>query len=462
MPGVHPTAIPSSEAPKPFKDGGSMVQFTTFHGSKDQRKALQFLQQFDTVFQSGNYTESSKLTRVAGFLKDNALQWWASQQNQPFSPRTWADFKRFFCHVWLTPAYEAELLAQWNTLEMKTGENLEAYNQRYWDAFLPVSFFKPIPLSDQLEKYCCGLPPALLKYSLKHKATSIQDMMDHVQSGYDLVHVQSGYDLVHEPLHQKPKPNGQGYRFTKFRNNNNRYKNDLSTSSKYTTLTPQQKLEYIKAGQCFKCSEQGHRSYECPKHPKSYKRKSTEGGPKEDIHKKPTPTLGLVPDMIGSSSLDEDSELCRAWGKVRDQEALIFFDTGARANFISPDLAQCLGIKDYELGAQLEANLAAPGVSVPATPLIGKLRLHIQGYVGQEDFHIMELDGCDVLLGMPWFHHVDATLNAKGRTITLKHKGKDLVLDVKLKGESIPCCICLFRFKVNKEESFCVLGLCAR
>ena len=157
MPGVPPVTVPS-EAPKPFKDGGSMVQFTAFHGSKDRRKALQFLQQFDTIFQSGNYTESSKLTRVAGFLKDNALQWWASQQNQPFTPSTWADFKRFFCHVWLTPAYEAELLAQWNTLGMKTGENLETYNQRFWDVFLPVSFFKPIPLSDQLEKYCCGLP----------------------------------------------------------------------------------------------------------------------------------------------------------------------------------------------------------------------------------------------------------------------------------------------------------------
>lgn len=98
-------------------------------------------------------------------------------------------------------------------------------------------------------------------------------------------------------------------------------------------------------------------------------------------------------------------------------------------------MAQRLGIKDYELGAQVEANLAAPRVFVPTTPLIGKLHLHIQGYVGQEDFHIMELNGCDVLLGMPWFHHVDATLNAKGRTITLQHKGKDLVLDVKLKGE---------------------------
>ena len=102
----------------------------------------------------------------------------------------------------------------------------------------------------------------------------------------------------------------------------------------------------------------------------------------------------------------------------------------------------------------MEASLAALGVSIPATPLISKLRLHIQGYVGQEDFHIMDLDRCDVLLGMPWFHHVDATLNAKGRTITLQHKGKELNLDVKLKGDSIPVVSACIVSKLIKKQAW--------
>ena len=45
------------------------------------------------------------------------------------------------------------------------------------------------------------------------------------------------------------------------------------------------------------------------------------------------------------------------------------------------------------------------GELVPVTPLIGKLRIHIQEYVDQEDFLISPLRHYDVVLGTPWFHH---------------------------------------------------------
>ncbi|MCO5610002.1 hypothetical protein L7F22_064237 [Adiantum nelumboides] len=48
---------------------------------------------------------------------------------------------------------------------------------------------------------------------------------------------------------------------------------------------------------------------------------------------------GLVPDMVGDKPNSDASELCRAWGKVRDQTMLIFFDPGAKANFTSPESA---------------------------------------------------------------------------------------------------------------------------
>ncbi|MCO5568346.1 hypothetical protein L7F22_022045 [Adiantum nelumboides] len=58
-----------------------------------------------------------------------------------------------------------------------------------------------------------------------------------------------------------------------------------------------------------------------------------------------------------------------------------------------------MGIKTDEMGLAYTASMAAPGHEVAVTPLIGKLRLHIQGYVGHEEFYIMPLEGCDVLLG---------------------------------------------------------------
>ncbi|MCO5575867.1 hypothetical protein L7F22_029672 [Adiantum nelumboides] len=82
---------------------------------------------------------------------------------------------------------------------------------------------------------------------------------------------------------------------------------------------------------------------------------------------------GLVPDMVGDKPSSDASELCRAWGKVRDQTVLIFFDPGAKANFISPELASKLGIRPEEMGYTAEAGLACPGHTEAVTPIIGKL-----------------------------------------------------------------------------------------
>ena len=150
------------------------------------------------------------------------------------------------------------------------------------------------------------------------------------------------------------------------------------------------------------------------------------------------PTAGLVPDMLGDKPVTDASELCRAWGKVRDQQVLIFFDPGAKANFISPELALKLGIRAEEMGFTAEAGLACPGHTESVTPILGKLRLHIHSYVDVEEFYIMPLEGCDVLLGIPWMYRVHGVLDAYNKTVTLEHRGKTHVLNVKLKGESVP------------------------
>ncbi|MCO5596931.1 hypothetical protein L7F22_051002 [Adiantum nelumboides] len=50
----------------------------------------------------------------------------------------------------------------------------------------------------------------------------------------------------------------------------------------------------------------------------------------------------------------------------------------------------------------------------------------------------MPLEGCDVLLGMLWFYNHKAVLDSFKKTVTLEIRGRKIVLDVKLKGESVP------------------------
>ena len=67
------------------------------------------------------------------------------------------------------------------------------------------------------------------------------------------------------------------------------------------------------------------------------------------------------------------------------------------SNFISQDLAIKLGIKAEELGRELDVKQIFQGESVLVTPLIGKLWVHIQEYVDQEDFLISPLRHYDAV-----------------------------------------------------------------
>ncbi|MCO5606457.1 hypothetical protein L7F22_060645 [Adiantum nelumboides] len=78
------------------------------------------------------------------------------------------------------------------------------------------------------------------------------------------------------------------------------------------------------------------------------------------------------------------------------------------------------------------------GPATPVTPLIEKLRLHVQGYVDKEDFLISLLKNEDVLLGAPWFHRMAASLTFPERKVTFKHKGRDITLHINEKGHTIP------------------------
>ncbi|MCO5549272.1 hypothetical protein L7F22_002740 [Adiantum nelumboides] len=73
--------------------------------------------------------------------------------------------------------------------------------------------------------------------------------------------------------------------------------------------------------------------------------------------------------MADQQNMDA-TKLRRAWRKVRDQEVLVFFDPGSRANFISPQLASKLGIRAEEMGMTGEARLACSDHSELVTRIL--------------------------------------------------------------------------------------------
>jgi len=143
-------------------------------------------------------------------------------------------------------------------------------------------------------------------------------------------------------------------------------------------------------------------------------------------------------EILEEESHYKGAPLSYAWGKVREHDALILFDPGSTHNFISVDLATKLGIHDFEMGDMVTADGAFKEQKVQVTPLIGKLRLHIQGYVDKEDFFISPLAHQDVILGAPWFDRMATLIKYPKRKITFMYRGKEIALDVNHPGSTIP------------------------
>ena len=96
-----------------------------------------------------------------------------------------------------------------------------------------------------------------------------------------------------------------------------------------------------------------------------------------------------------------------------------------------------MGISTSELGPALEASGAFKGQEVSVTPLIGKLRLHVQGYTDSEEFFISPLENKDVILVAPWFHHVYAKLEFPSRVIILSSRDREIKIRTEEKGHTI-------------------------
>ena len=144
-------------------------------------------------------------------------------------------------------------------------------------------------------------------------------------------------------------------------------------------------------------------------------------------------------------------------GKVRDHDALILFDPSSTHNFISTELATKLGIHDCEMGEVIKADGAFKGKEVSVTPLIGKLRLHIQSYVDKEDFFISPLKHEDVIIGAPWFDCIGATMKFFERKVFFSYRGKDIAPDVNSAGNTIPLVNTQSFDKVIKSSLSCYM-----
>ncbi|MCO5605966.1 hypothetical protein L7F22_060152 [Adiantum nelumboides] len=316
-----------------------------------------------------------------------------------------------------------KVLTEWRSLKLTPYESIQKYVDKFWDLHLKATVYRKIDFEEQKQQFCAGLPEDMNEYVNSQRPKTISAVIYHTMVAAK-INFQQGAKRNLKPMEIKEKHEHKGKNqppnSSKANSSNNKAKEKRVYKGK-NRLTPEELEHYRKDNRCFKCGEQGHAYRACPQRNarNEQPRASIIEAPKEDVHCKGSP-------------------LSYAWGKVREHDAFILFDPGSTHNFISHELATKLGIQDFEMGDAMKADGAFVGQDASVTPLIGKLRLHIQGYVDKEDFFISPLKHEDVILGAPWFDRLAASIKFPERRISFKFREKNMYIDAQESGNTIP------------------------
>ncbi|MCO5572297.1 hypothetical protein L7F22_026050 [Adiantum nelumboides] len=316
-----------------------------------------------------------------------------------------------------------KVLTEWRSLKLSPYESIPKYVDKFWDLHLKATVYKKIDFEEQKQQFCARLPEDMKEYVNSQRPRSISTVIHHTMI-VAKINFQQGAKRNLKSMEAKDKQEYKGknpsQNSSKSNSNNNKAKEKGVFKGK-NKLTPKELERYRKENKCFKCGEQGHSYRSCPQrnNRNEQPRASMVEAPKEDVHCKGSP-------------------LSYAWGKVREHDAFILFDPGSTHNFISLELATKLGVQDFEMGDAMKADGAFINQEVSVTPLIGKLRLHIQGYVDKEDFFISHLKHEYVILGAPWFDRLAASIKFPEIKISFKFREKDMYINAQESSSSIP------------------------
>ncbi|MCO5609604.1 hypothetical protein L7F22_063834 [Adiantum nelumboides] len=372
---------------KKFKEGGKSISFLTYDGTFGATdKVLAFIQQFDAAFGDEGFTESSKLRHVAMHFQKSARQWWASLRANGEAPRTWKNLRVSIMKQFLSSDAKDKVLTEWRSLKLTPYESIQKYVDKFWNLHLKATVYRKIDFEEQKQQFCAGLPEDMNEYVNSQRPKTISAVIHHTMVAAK-INFQQGAKRNLKPMEIKEKHEHKGKNqppnSSKGNSSNNKAKEKGVYKGK-NRLTPEELERYRKDNRCFKCGEQGHAYRACPQRNarNEQPRASIIEAPKEDVH--------------------------------------------------------CKGIQDFEMGDAMKADGAFVGQDASVTPLIGKLRLHIQGYVDKEDFFISPLKHEDVILGAPWFDCLAASIKFPERRISFKFREKNMYIDAQESGNTIP------------------------
>ncbi|XP_045810171.1 uncharacterized protein LOC123904566, partial [Trifolium pratense] len=197
-------------------------------------------------------------------------------------------------------------------------------------------------------------------------------------------------------------------------------------------------------GQCYKCGEMGHKSYECPKkvdkcfncgrlgHKSDVCQVKVtcfncgEEGHKSPMCKKPKKTMGKVFALSGDGA-DRVDNLIRGTCFIYNTLLIAIIDTGTTHSFISVDCVKRLSIPVSEMSGRMEIETPASG-SVTTRLVCRDCPVTVFGRHFGMDLVCIQLSGIDVIFGMNWLIFNRVHINCCEKTVVFPKPEESLHL----------------------------------
>lgn len=164
---------------------------------------------------------------------------------------------------------------------------------------------------------------------------------------------------------------------------------------------PKELEEKRAKGLCFKCNEKCH---QCKQ-----KQLYVLDGDQEDSDQEPTR------EEEGEEVLEQEGELqisinaitgsvsyrtMRVHGLVKKQKVVILIDTGSTHNFLNQVVVKKAGVETVDTDPL--TVFVADGTQMTSSAACKGFKWEMQGVVFQIDMKVLELKGCDMVLGIQW------------------------------------------------------------
>ncbi|CAJ2642088.1 unnamed protein product [Trifolium pratense] len=336
---------------------------TLFTGGYAPDAAVKWVEEVEIVFEAMRCTEESKLTLGTYVLREEANKWWKNAKLRMGIGGvviTWEMFKGEFLRKYFPADIRNKKVVEF--MELKQGNMSVA---EYSVKFEELCAFSPHYNTVDAEEAKCVKFESGLRPDIKHLIgfSQIRDfatLVDKCRICDDDGKAKTNYYKAMSDKRGKGQDRGKPY------------------GDKGKKVVESSGGKKRGSGQCYRCGEVGHKSYECPgKGDKCFNCgkwghrsdvclvKVTcfncgEEGHKSPMCKKPKKTMGKVFALSGDDA-DQGDNLIRGTCFIYNTPLIAIIDTGATHSFISVDCMKRLSIPVSEMSGRMEIETPANG-----------------------------------------------------------------------------------------------------